>query len=106
MGSMEAVLKEELGRLGDLERGYREAIRKLPKGSIQQKRINKIAYPYLVQRKGSKVVSRYVGNQSESELSKLKEGIELRRKYQKLFKEARKNQIKIHRMLYGKKRAI
>ena len=106
MGSMEAVLKEELGRLGDLGRGYRQAIRKLPKGSVQQKRINRIAYPYLVCRKASKVVSRYLGHLSESELNKLKEGIKLRRRYQELLKEARQNQIKIHKMLYGKKRAI
>ena len=106
MGSMEGVLKEELGRLRELERGYRRAIRKLPKGSIQQKRINGIAYPYLVYRQASKVISRYLGRLSESDLKKLKEEIELRRKYQKLFRETRQNQHKIYRMLYGKKRTV
>lgn len=106
MGSMEGILKEELERLRELERGYRKAIQKLPKGSLQQKRINGIAYPYLVYRRSSKVVSRYLGRLSELELKKLKEEIEMRRKYQSLLRETRQNQSKIHKMLYGKKRTI
>lgn len=106
MGSMEGVLKEELGRLKELERGYHRVIRRLPKGSLQQKRINGIAYPYLVYRRSSKVVSRYLGRLSESELKKLKEEIEMRRKYQSLLRETRQNWNKIRKMLYGKKRTI
>lgn len=106
MGSMEGVLSEELGRLRELERGYRKAIQKLPKGSIQQKHINGSAYPYLVYRRASKVSSRYLGRLSEPGLQKLKDEIELRRKYEKLLKETRQNQDKIYKMLYGKKRAV
>ena len=106
MGSMEGVLKEELGRLRELERGYRRAIRKLPKGSVQQKQINGIAYPYLVYRQSDKVISQYLGKLSESELKKLKEEIELRKNYQKLLRETRQNRDKIYRMLYGKKRTV
>ena len=106
MGSMEGILKEELERLRELERGYRKAIRELPKGSLQQKRINGIAYPYLVYRRSSKVVSRYLGRLSEPELKKLKEEIEMRKRYQSLLKETRQNRSKIHKMLYGKKRTV
>jgi len=106
MGSMEGVLREELGRLRELERGYRRAIQGLPRGSVQQKRINGISYPYLVYRQTSKVISRYIGNLSESNLRKLKEEIELRRKYQKLLKETRQNRNKIYNMIYGKRRAV
>ena len=103
---MEGVLREELERLGQLERGYRKAIRKLPKGSLQQKRINGNTYPYLVYRRASRVMSRYLGQLSESELKRLKEGIEMRRKYRSLLRETRQNLNKIHKMLYGKKRTI
>jgi len=106
VGTVEGVLKEELERLGEVEKGYREAIRKLPKGSLQQKHIKGYVYPYLVYRKESEVVSEYKGHFSPAELKKLEQDIELRRRYEKLLKEARENKKKIMRMLYGKKRAV
>ncbi len=50
MGTLDGILKEELERLAAAAKSYLREIKKLPKGSIQIKRIKKIAYPYLVVR--------------------------------------------------------
>ena len=104
MGTLDGILKEELERLVAAEKSYLREIKKLPKGSIQIKRIKKIAYPYLVVRQGKKVVSKYLGHRSERELEKLKQAIAQRKKYERHLKEVKRNIKRISRMTRGKGR--
>lgn len=105
MKGIDGVLEEELGRLLELEKSYLREIKALPKGSIQQKKIKKKTYPYLVCRDGSDVVYGYVGKLSKSEIEKLKAGIEQRRKFESLLREVRKNIAHLKKIVYGRKRA-
>ena len=73
MGSMQGVLKEEYKRLKFLEKSYLREISKLPKGSLQDKRIKGAVYPYWVVSQQSKVRYRYVGNLPAGKLKLLKE---------------------------------
>ncbi|PIQ87103.1 MAG: hypothetical protein COV74_02130 [Candidatus Omnitrophica bacterium CG11_big_fil_rev_8_21_14_0_20_45_26] len=102
MGSMVGVLREECARLSSLEKRYLREVKKLPKGSIQIKRIKGIAYPYLVFRKGEKVISKYLGRCSENELRKLKKTIEQRKQYEKHLKQVEHNLKRVSKMIHGK----
>lgn len=100
---MIGVLKQELIRLKEAEKSYLREIRKLPKGSLQKKKIKGIDYLYLVSSRHSKISYRYL---RESELKQLKEEVALRKKYQKLLKEVRNNIKRISRIVHAKRRAI
>ncbi len=97
--SVNGVLKEELSRLRAAERSYVREIKRLPKGSIQKKKISGKVYPYLNYRKGSKVVSKYLGNLSKEELRSLSDTIALRRNYSDKLKEVRENIVNLERMI-------
>jgi len=99
MGAMQGVLKEEYQRLKFLEKRYLQEIAKLPKGSLQEKRIKGVVYPYWVSSHQSKVRYRYVGNLSESKLKQLKEQLALRKKYQALLKDVRQNKKQIEKII-------
>jgi len=102
---VEGVLKEELARLQSAEKSYLREIRRLPKGSLQKKRIKGIPYAYLVFRKEKVVIRKYLGRPSESELKQLKGKIQLRQKYEKLLRALRRNQKRISQMIYGYRRS-
>ena len=102
MGSVKGVLKEEYQRLISLEKSYLREVAKLPKGSLQQKRIKGVKYPYWVSSHQSKIRYRYMGNLPENELKKFKEQIALRKKYQALVKDVRKNKQQISRIVHGR----
>ena len=104
MGTLDGILKEELARLTSVRKSYLREIKKLTKGSIQVKRIKGIAYPYLVVRKGKKVVSEYLGRYSKRELEALKQAITQRKKYEQHLKEVKRNLKRISRMTRGKRR--
>lgn len=104
MGAIDGILKEELSRLIAVRKSYLREIKKLPKGSIQIKRIKKIAYPYLAVRQGEKVVSEYLGYYSEHKLEKLKQALVQRKKYEQHLKEVKRNIKRISKMIYGKRR--
>ena len=104
MGTLDGILKEELVRLIAVEKSYLREIKKLPKGSIQVKRIKGIAYPYRVVRQGKKVVSEYLGHRSERELEKLKQAIAQRKEYERHLKEAKHNIKRLSKMTRGKRR--
>lgn len=103
MGTLDGILKEELARLVSVRKSYLREIKKLPKGSIQIKRIKGIAYPYLVIRKGEKVVSEYLGRWSDRKLDELKQAIIQRRKHERHLKEVKRNIKRISRMTRGKR---
>ncbi len=106
MKSVEGILREELKRLGETEKSYRREIRKLPRGSIQPKKIKGVVYPYLAFRKGRMVVSQYLGRLSKGDLEALRKGIELRVRYQRLLSEVRRNRSRIERMIRGKRNSV
>ena len=103
---MEGILKEELLRLKETEKGYIREIKKLPRGSLQAKRIKGRVYLYLVSSKNSKLSYQYLGSMPEGELQRLKEDIALRKKYQGLLKGVRQDTERIQKILHGGKRAI
>ena len=103
MKTMDGILKEELTRLKVTEKGYLREIKKLPKGSIQEKRIKGRLYPYLVSNKGSKVIYQYAGKLSEAEYKELGDNIALRKKYQGFLREVRQNIGRIGKILHVKR---
>ena len=98
---MEGILKQELARLKETEKSYVREIKKLPRGSLQVKRIKSRPYLYLVSSKNSKLGYRYLGNMPEEELQKLKEDIALRKKYRGLLKEVRQDIKRITKITHG-----
>lgn len=104
MDALEGILKEELGRLMAAQKSYVREIKKLPKGSIQVKRIKNIGYPYLVVRRGKKVVSEYLGHRPKDELDLLKQAIAERKQYERHLKEVKRNIKRLSRMTRGKRR--
>ena len=106
MDSMRGILKQELRRLQEAEKGYLREIAKLPKGSLQEKKIKGIIYPYWVQSRNSKVSYRYLGNLPKLKITNIKEGVALRKKYQNLLKQVKQNKNRIRRILRAKRRAV
>jgi len=102
MGSLQGVLKEEYARLKALEKKYIREIAKLPKGSLQEKRIKGRIYPYWVLSRRSKIHYRYLGNLPENRLRRLKEQLALKRKYMSLLKNVRQNKKQIEK-IHGRK---
>ncbi len=96
---LEGVLKEELGWLGEAIDSYQREVQKLPRGSVQRKKIRGHVYPYLAVRDGDKVRYRYLGQLRHEELEELDKSIELRRRYRQLIGEAKEHKGRIERML-------
>ncbi len=103
---MEGILRQELLRLKQTEKGYAKTISKLPSGTLQEKRIKGIIYLYLVSSKSSKLTYKCVSGLPEGELTKLKEDITLRKKYQALSKEIRKDIKRITKILHVKRQSV
>ena len=106
MQTIEGILKEELKRLREATKSYRGEIEKLPRGSIQYKKINGVLYPYLAFRRSGKVVSQYLGRLSKEELEALKKDLELRGEYERLLREVRRNRARVEGMIHGKRSAV
>lgn len=103
---MEGILRQELLRLKETEKSYIREIKKLPRGSLQVKRIKDRRYLYLVSSKNSELSYRYLDNMPKEELQKLKENIVLRKKYQGLLREVRQDIERITKIIYGRKTAV
>ena len=103
---MEEIMKEELKRIGEVVNSYLREIKKLPKGSVQKKKIRGHLYPYLAVREGPRVRYRYLGQMPDMKLEELEKEIELRRRYGRLLADAKKNKERLEKMLYGKRRAV
>ncbi len=103
MKALESVLKEEMARLKEVERGYAREIAKLPPGSLHEKRIKENSYPYHVVSRKGKVSYECLSRLSAEELKQLQDKILLRKKYKALLREARSNQKQVARALRGKK---
>ncbi len=99
MSVLKGVLKEEEARLKEARGGYEREIAKLPKGSIQLKRIKERDYAYRAYRKGRRVVYEYLGDLKPEELKNVKQKIELRRRYEANLRKVRENLREVRRMV-------
>ncbi|MFA5167640.1 MAG: hypothetical protein WC530_03825 [Candidatus Omnitrophota bacterium] len=99
MKVLKGILKEEEERLKEAVGSYEREIAKLPKGSVQLKRIKERDYAYRAYRRGERVVYEYVGDLKPEELKELKKKIELRQRYEKKLREVRVNLKEMKRMI-------
>jgi hypothetical protein len=85
MKVLKGVLKESREYYRQLAGEINNRLRRLPKGSIKRRRINRQFYYYLQSRKGPKVVHKYLGKQDPEELQKqLKERHQLENELKKI----------------------
>lgn len=103
MKTMEGILKQELSRLKETEKGYAREIAKLLRGSLQEKKIKGITYLYLVSSKNSKLSYKYLNGLPDEQIKKVKEEVALRKKYQALLKGVRQDIKRITRILHGRR---
>jgi hypothetical protein len=99
MKVLKGILKEEEARLKEAGGSYEREIAKLPKGSVQLKRIKERDYAYRAYRAGERVVYEYLGDLEPKELKEVKQKIELRRRYEKKLREVRENLREVRRMV-------
>lgn len=82
---IKGVLKENLDYYCDVERRIVKSIADLPKGSIKKRKISGKIYYYLQQRKGEKIVHKYLGKNEPGELkAKLKKRLQLLRELKRV----------------------
>lgn len=85
---IEGVLRDEIQRLRDMEKVYKEKIASLPKGSIQQRLISGRLYAYLKFREeAGKVVQKYIGAMESEQAKSIRQQIELRRNHEAALRE-------------------
>jgi len=99
MKVLKGILKEEEQRLKEARGSYEREIEKLPRGSIQIKKIKERDYAYRAYRKGERVVYEYVGDLKPEKLKELGKKIELRRLYEQKLREVRQNLREVRRMV-------
>lgn len=105
MGVIKGVLKEELKNSLRMEEGYKDAIKKLPKGAIVSKLIRGHRYYYLVSKKQGKLIYKYKGKLPVDDVKKYEMAKKQRAKYTKLMNQV-KRQIKfLRKALRGKESA-
>ena len=102
MRVIKSVLEEELHNSLRMKKVYEKALKKLPRGSLSKKNIKGRPYYYLNERKGSKVVSKYLGKISEKEKNKFDEVKKLRKEYRHNLSIAKKQIAYLRRALRGK----
>lgn len=104
MNTIKGVLKEELENSLRLLKKYEEALAKLSKGSLVEKRVNGNVFYYLAFREGKKVRFVYRGKLSKGELAKLKEAQKYKVKYRKLIRDLKRQILFLRRALHERKR--
>jgi hypothetical protein len=104
-GVIKGVLAEELENSIRMKKGYEEALKALPKGSLAVRKIKGRNYYYLARRVGKKVRYIYKGKISGPEKVKYEEAKALRAKYRKLLSQV-KRQIRFLRSSLRGKEAI
>ena len=102
MRIIKSVLEEELQNSLRMKEEYEEALKKLPRGSLVKKIIKGRPYYYLAERKGSKVVYRYLGQPSDKEKEKYEKAKELRKKYRHNLSMVKKQIAYLRSALRGK----
>ena len=101
--AIKELLKEELGNSLRMERDYRRALGKLPRGSVVKKIIRGRPYYYLAYREKSRVRFLYKGRKmEEQELAKYRDAKRFRAQYRKLLSDVRKQIIFLRKVLRAK----
>ena len=90
MKVIKGVLEEELQNSLRMKEQYKNAIDKLPKGSLVEKKIRGHRYYYLAFREKNKVRFVYKGKMPEEEQKKYLEAKIMRAKYRKLLSQINK----------------
>ncbi len=102
MRIIKSVLEEELDNSLRMQIEYEKALEKLPHGSLSKKVIKGRVYYYLNQRKGSKVVSKYLGKISEKEKQEYGRVKNLRKEYRHNLSVVKKQISYLRSVLRGK----
>ncbi|MDP8248987.1 MAG: hypothetical protein P9M00_12665 [Candidatus Tritonobacter lacicola] len=102
MRVIKSVLEEELQNSLRMKEEYEKALKKLPRGSLSKKIIKGRPYYYLSERKGSKVVSKYLGKISEKERNKFEKVKKLRKEYRHNLSIVKKQIAYLRSALRGK----
>ena len=90
MKVIKGVLEEELQNSLRMKKQYETAIKKLPRGSLVEKKIRGHRYFYLAIREKNKVKFVYKGKMPEEEQKKYSEAKITRAKYRKLLSQINK----------------
>ena len=100
------VLKEELSNSKRLLKNYDLELKKLPKGSLVKKKIQRQDYYYLAYRDGKKVVFEYKGKLNKDQIYQMEDAKKKRLQYKNLMKDI-KSQIRfLEKALPGKRKGI
>jgi hypothetical protein len=102
MKVLKGVLAEELENSLQMRKRYTEAIQKLPRGSLVEKKIGGRSYYYLAFRENKKVRFVYKGRLSEGEVKRYKEAQKMRANYRKLCREVNQQIVFLKKVLRGK----
>ncbi len=101
--AIKELLKEELGNSLRMERDYRRALGKLPRGCVVKKIIRGRAYYYLAYREKNRVRFLYKGrNMEEREIAKYRNARQFRVQYRKLLSDVRKQIVFMRKALRAK----
>ena len=95
MANLKDVLSENAGYYRDLERRLKARLAKLPLGSILKRRLSGRDYYYLKVRKGSRVLSKYLGKKRPLGIE---ESIKERRLLKHQLRGVEKNLRLLHKM--------
>ena len=103
MSIIKSVLQEEYQRLIELFKSYEDKLKKLPKGSISRKVINRQVYLYRVFRESGKIRFIYIGKEKSEIGKKAIRDRKERIKYQDLLKQVKSEIREIKQALNGYK---
>lgn len=92
---LRAVLEEELDRSVRMLARYKEELEKLPRGTIVKRPINEQQYYYLSYRVEKKVVTKYIGNASDTDISELQQQLARRKHIKEIIKKLKQEQKEI-----------
>ena len=104
-GVIKGALAEELGNSLRMQKGYENALNKLPKRCLSAKNIKGHKYYYLVQRKGNSIKYLYKGKVTQEEIDRFKEAKVSRARYRNLLSKV-KRQVKFLRSSLRGKEAV
>lgn len=99
---LRAVLEEELDRNVRMLLRYKEELEKLPKGTIVKRVINEQQYYYLSYRRDKKVVTKYLGNVADTDITDLQKQLDERKHIKNIIKKLNQEKKEIESAI-GKK---
>jgi len=97
-----SIIKKEKPRNEYMRKYYKEKIASLPKGVIVEKQVGNHTYYYLKYRRGSKVITDYIGKESEK-ADEIRMKVEKRKHFEAMLSELNKEYEMIEKMLEAEK---